>query len=291
MKSRRKIADVIQKIASAKPKTIILDILFPNNSETGAGDDQYLSETIAACPAVYTAVRIADQRIERSFFAKQSNEKEGLINDNSHFCPYAVFENDTLAYMEYAVSGVNGKPDLNRLINYSDREFDILTDNDSLFAEAIDGQIVIVGDLEDWRDMHDLPFRINAQWRAPGTTLLAYRLSTVLNNNWVIRLPQYISWFIALILTFVFALFCDWLKTKLSNDALRNLIQLAVWTILIISLLLISYIIFSQCGKIISPVYAGSALSLTGFARDGWEIICLSYNRMLKYKQNETNTF
>jgi len=284
MKSRKEIADVIQEIESANPKTIILDIIFPHNSETNAEDDSYLSETIAVYQNIYTAIRISDQTVERSFFAPSPNKNEGLINETSWFQPYEVFNGDTLRYMEYAVTSVGGKTNVNRLINYSDREFDVLTVDNPIDAEDIEGQIVIVGDLGDWRDMHDKPFRMNGQWRVPGTRLFAYKLSSVLNDDWIIRLPQYLSVLIAFVLTFVFALFCRLLAIRIENEAVRNMIQLTVWTIMVIALLLTSYLVFSGCGKIISPVYAGIALSLTGIATDIWTIILTIFNKIFKIK-------
>jgi CHASE2 domain-containing sensor protein len=285
MKSRRAIADGIRKIASVHPAALVLDILFPDNSETSAEDDRYLAETLAAFPNIYPAIRVSDDTVERSFFAPYPNDKEGLINENSCFCPYQIFNGDTLRSIEYVVAGINGRPNPNRLVNYFDREFETFTIRDSIAAGDIGGKIVIIGDLGDRRDFHDMPFRISGQWRVAGTTLLAFRLSSVLNDRWLIRLPDYVSGLIALVLTFVFACCHCLLGKKIKTESIRNLIQLAVWAKMVIELLLSGYLLFAGCGKIVSPVYAGIALSLTGLAADLLDAVRLAYNRIFKYKQ------
>ena len=109
-KSRKTIAEAIRKIEDAQPKAVILDFIFPDNSETDTIADNYLRQVISLYDNIYTATRIADKNLQHSFFTGGNNIKEGLINRSSTFCPYEILHGDTLYRMEYLITGLTGKP-------------------------------------------------------------------------------------------------------------------------------------------------------------------------------------
>ena len=235
-KSRKVIADAIRKIENAQPKAVILDIIFSDNSETDTITDNYLRQTVTLYDNIYTAVRIADNNLERSFFAHGNNIKEGLINHSSTFRPYEILHGDTIYRMEYKITGLTGKPNTNRYINFFNKYFTTLAIEQDIDAVDIKDKIVIVGNLEDLRDRHDMPFRIDGKWRIQGSVLLAHNLSTVLNNSWITVYPNYVGWIITAIITFFFVLMSCKLKScKRLNDALCNIIIFVSTMVVVLS--------------------------------------------------------
>jgi CHASE2 domain-containing sensor protein len=268
-KSRANIAEAIRRIEAARPKAVALDIIFPANAATDIAADRKMTEVFDSYDNIYTAVRIDGDKTERSFYAKGKYAREGLVNNNTSFCPYEIFNGDSIFYMGYAITGVRGKPNSSRIVNFFDKEFTVLKIGHAIKKEDVEGKTVLVGDLGDLRDVHDMPFRIGGQYRVEGTRLLACSLSTILHNSWVVICPKYISWMIATLLTFLFTFFTFWLEGKERlAEALRNVIIAGTRIIIIVLLLMGSFALFSTGHKIVSPVYSIVALSLTGVTAD-----------------------
>jgi hypothetical protein len=280
-KSRAAIAEAIRQIEAAHPKAVALDIIFSANAVTDIAADKQMAKVFDVYDNIYTAIRIDGDKTERSFYAKGKYVREGLVNNNTSFCPYEIFNEDTIFYMGYAITGVRGKPNPSRMVNFFDKEFSVLKISHEIKKEDIEGKTVLVGDLGDLRDVHDMPFRIGGQYRVAGTTLLACSLSTILHNSWVVICPKYISWMIAALLTFLFTFFTFWLdgKERLA-EALRDIIIAGTRIIVIVLLLMGSFALFSAGQKIISPVYTIITLSLTGITADTLKIGSLLLKKM-----------
>lgn len=282
-KSRKIIAEAILTIENAQPKAVILDIIFSDNSETDAYSDSCLQQIVTSFDNIYTAARIADNNVERSFFAKGNNVKEGLVNYSSTFCPYEILRNDTLYRMEYAITGLTGKPNSKQCVNYFNRYFDTLSIKNQYIDSIAKNKIVIVGDLEDLRDRHDMPFCTNGKWRIQGSELLAYSVSTVLNNSWIVLFPNFVAWIFAAIITFFFVyLSCRLKRWERLNDALCNVIIAVLIAVVFILFLFLCYLIFSAFGKVINPVYTLFALPLTVISRDIFDVICVAWQKIVK---------
>jgi CHASE2 domain-containing sensor protein len=280
-KSRTTIADAIKKIETCHPKAVVLDIIFPKISETDSATDSYLSSVIASYKNIYAATRIADNQLERSFFAKETRIPEGLVNYTPYYRPQEILNGDTLQYMEYKVVGITGKPNEARMVNYTDKKFNTIQISQPFIPEDIENKIVLVGDLHDLRDAHDMPFPIGGKWRVSGTVLLAYALSTVIHDSWIVRWPGYVSAIIAALLTFLFTFFSYKMNenTRIVSP-LKNFIIAFSRIIIIAGLMLVSYAIFSCYGKVLSPVYTIIALAFTGVSADIIESCGILWRRL-----------
>jgi len=281
-KSRKAIANVIRKIETAHPKAIVLDFIFSANSETDTVSDNYLQKTVVSCNNIYTAIRLADNTLEHSYFSDK-NIKEGLINHDSEFHPYEIYNGDTLFRMEYMIAGLNGTPNPNKRINYKNKYFDTWSIKDSIFDyTAITDKIVIIGDLQDLRDTYNWAFPIDGKRRIQGARLLAHKLSAVLNNTWI-EFCQSISVIMAALLTFLFVVLSYKLKERL-NNALCNVVIAVLKTLVFVLLLLVCYTGFSKYGKIINPVYTLIALPLISIGKDVFEIMQIAWNKISNKK-------
>lgn len=272
-KSRYEIAEAIKNINKCNPHAIVLDVIFPRSSTTDSVSDRHLEEIVSSSPNIYTACRIAGNNIERSFYSENGNIKEGLVNRTSYKNVYEIFNCDTYYYMPFAVMGEKGENDPLRLVNYRDKEFYHITINDSITHDDVEGRIVIVGDLGDLRDTHDMPFNIDGKQRIAGTMLMAHTMSTIINNSWIIKLNTLWGMIIAVVFTFFFSLFCYWMRTAQNKtgkakidprweSVLESFLRIAF----VIILLLGGYSLFARCNIILNLVYTMLSIALTGIA-------------------------
>lgn len=280
--SRGEIADIIHRIEEAGPQALVLDIIFAAAVNTDPESDAALKSAVKAYDNIYTACRLTDAGLEQSFFDDES-VRSGLANRNSYYRPYEIAGRDTLWYMPYLVAGEKGEPDPRRTVNYFDKYFRTVKAGGEIRPSDIEGRIVLMGDLSDLRDTHDLSFRVAGQRRASGTVLMAYALSTIIHDTWVVKARNITGIAVALVLTLFFTFFCYWIRFVKSCDAgsprpddgkkridsrLAGFIEGGARILLIVLLLFAAYLIFSQYKLIVNLVYSMIALALSGFAMD-----------------------
>ena len=204
------------------------------------------------------------------------NIPEGLVNRLTYFRPAETEQGDTIPYLPYLATGTTGTPDPYRTVNYFDKEFFTTGISQPLLPDDIRGRFVLVGDLKDLRDTHDMPFRIGGTHRVPGTVLLAHTLSTILHDTWVVKLAPVWGAAAAFVLTFLFTYFCYAVReSRRLHPRWANFIESAARILLIVLLMLAGYCLFSKYGVVLNLVYTMFALALTGFAADivelaGW---------------------
>ena len=161
-------------------------------------------------------------------------------------------------------------------MNYFEKEFFTTVISQPLLPDDIRGRFVLVGDLKDLRDTHDMPFRIGGTHRVPGTVLLAHTLSTILHDTWVVKLAPVWGAAAAFVLTFLFTYFCYAVReSRRLHPRWANFIESAARILLIVLLMLAGYCLFSKYGVVLTLVYTMFALALTGVAADivelaGW---------------------
>ena len=182
-KSRAAIAEAIERIDACAPAAILLDVIFPAAATTDTAEDRRLRNAVTEARNLYAACRLTDGETERSFFVTDGNIPEGLVNRLTYFRPAETEQGDTIPYLPYLATGTTGTPDPYRTVNYFDKEFFTTGISQPLLPDDIRGRFVLVGDLKDLRDTHDMPFRIGGTHRVPGTVLLAHTLSTILHDT------------------------------------------------------------------------------------------------------------
>lgn len=267
--SRGVIAAAIERIDSCAPAAILLDVIFPQAAAADAAEDRRLREAVTGARNLYTACRMTDSGTERSFFAADGTVAEGLANRTFYYRPAEIVQGDTIGYLPYLAAGVAGTPDPNRTVNYFDKEFLRTGISEPLCPDDIRGRFVLVGDLQDLRDTHDMPFRIGGTYRVPGTVLMAHTLSTILHDTWVVKLPAAWGAAVALVLAVAFTYLCYSLRENgRLNRRWSDFIEGAARILLILLLILAGYCLFSKYGVILNLVYTMLALALTGFAAD-----------------------
>lgn len=275
-KSRAAIAEAIERIDACAPAAILLDVIFPAAATTDTAEDRRLRNAVTEARNLYAACRLTDGETERSFFVTDGNIPEGLVNRLTYFRPAETEEGDTIPYLPYLATGTTGTPDPYRTVNYFDKEFFTTGISQPLLPDDIRGRFVLVGDLKDLRDTHDMPFRIGGTHRVPGTVLLAHTLSTILHDTWVVKLAPVWGAAAAFVLTFLFTYFCYAVReSRRLHPRWANFIESAARILLIVLLMLAGYCLFSKYGVVLNLVYTMFALALTGFAADivelaGW---------------------
>ncbi|MDR1562651.1 MAG: CHASE2 domain-containing protein [Dysgonamonadaceae bacterium] len=283
-RSRADIARIIHGIEDFSPAAVVLDVIFPDVSDNDVTSDSLLAETVARFDNIYTAVRINGDTVDRSFFSEggKGRIKEGLVNHITKYRPYEILEDDTIPYICFAVAGIEGEADEARLMNFLDKDFTVFSLVTEFSREDVEGKIILIGDLNDGRDAHDMPFRIDGGWRVPGIRLLAHSCSTTLSGRWIIVCPQYAGWIVASVFTFLFLVFCYRLdEVERLHSSIRSLIVASVRIILIVLLLLGGFIMFSRYDIIVSPLYGILSLTLTGFASAILEVCNFILNKFI----------
>lgn len=268
-KSRGAIAGAIERIDACGPEAILLDVIFPEASTTDPAEDRRLREAVTGARNLYAACRMTDEGIERSFFAQEGAIAEGLVNRVFHYRPAEIRDGDTVGYLPYLAAGVKGTADPKKTVNYFDKEFLTTGISAPIVPDEIRGRMVLVGDLRDLRDTRDMPFRVGGTHRVPGTVLLAYTLSTILHDAWVVTLPAVWGLGVALVITLVFTYFCYRIRESRRIDPRwGNFIEGGARIVLIVLLMLAGYYLFTKHQVVLNLVYAMIALALTGFSTD-----------------------
>lgn len=286
--SRSEIADAIAKINKFKPKAIVLDIIFPEAAAIDSASNRHLVEALRSCDSIFIACRYSSGKIEHSFFAEDSHFKEGLANNITHFKPTEEIDGIKYSYLPYLAMGIDAPEDSHRLVNYKDKAFRKIAISDSLFADEISDRIIIVGDLSDLRDTHDMPFKINGSNRVSGIMLLAHTLSSIDNESWIIRTKKWINIVIAIVSTFLFTGLCYWLRNKVEKQKEKGITEkkkeksaFPVWSsfieraarvFLVLIMMFGGYILFTK-GLFTNLTYAMISIALTGLSIDITDLI------------------
>lgn len=179
-KSRAAIAEAIERIDACAPAAILLDVIFPAAATTDTAEDRRLRNAVTEARNLYAACRLTDGETERSFL-RDRREHTRRARQPPHLFPPC--RDRTGRYHPLSALSRNRNDrhaDPYRTVNYFDKEFFTTGISQPLLPDDIRGRFVLVGDLKDLRDTHDMPFRIGGTHRVPGTVLLAHTLSTIL---------------------------------------------------------------------------------------------------------------
>ena len=284
--SREEIASVIEMVCAYEPQMIGIDVIFPKLTVSDPYADSILCQVIQSnSNRIVSACRvIANQHqdrvlyhIEKSFFVEDNLLlNQGTINfTEESYRHRLVIGNDTLIAMPSLIVKNITLDDTPRQVNFSNRDFKVI-DFDSPFKPAdIKGKIVLLGDIRDLRDFHDLPFPVNGSKRISGLHLLAYQTSSVLNSSWIKEASVWVEISIAIILTWLFTFFCYWLckGTPHSPTPYQSMIMRITKISLVVFFAFIGYLIFTYSHYVLNLIFTMAGIAMISLSVDLYQII------------------
>ena len=272
IRSRTEIGEVITRIAACKPQKIALDIIFPPGASDNQEENARLEQIIATAGNVVTACRIVPSedpfyptKIEHSFFIHSAKIPYGATNSMMSKLIYSyIIDDDTIPSFPAVIAGKTEADNRQRYVNYSNKQFLILNATEDFFEDDFKNKLVILGDLSDSRDYHDIPFILNGSRRVSGSLLTAYVVSTMLKDNGIVKINDTICLIVAALLIYVFAFFYSRVTEKKGLQIWQRLYEIGV----ILSLTLIFYFLFTIFNRMFNFVYAILGFAIAGFAYD-----------------------
>lgn len=284
------IADVIRKAGDYGSKVIGIDIIFKQTPTVDVSQYEYLESAIVETPGIVTACRLISNKgvnegdvVEQSFYTLKNSVTYGLANSNvGVYYPYAVVEGDTIKTMASLLTGGKNPGKRERYVNYSDKYFDVINAKAGFVEADVRGKIVIVSDMYDYRDYHDLPFYLNGSRRVPGALLLAYAVSSAKNGDWVRKVPAVWCVLIAVLLTYIYTILSYYLSQgdrEVKYGSLKNrLVKIAI----LLFLFFFGYVIFTATGYVVNMVYAILGVAITELSIDILEAVRSLFKRKKK---------
>lgn len=211
--SRMEIAELINKINSAKPRVVALDVIFPDLSSNNNKVEN--DSLVAALQRVENLVLVREYRpVSRSEFVVQSSFFENDVDATiaaatlpidviREWSPMLVFKNDTVPSFAKAVADVVGIPVASttdpQIIDYSIQDNITIKADEPWDPEFLEDQIVLIGDIGDLRDTHTVPLTINRAIRQPGVCVHRQIIQTAMQGRDFYQAPKWL----VLIITYV----------------------------------------------------------------------------------------
>ena len=211
---RMEIAEVINKVNSANPRVVAIDIVFPDISKyvDKAANDSLVSALKRTRNLVlareYRPLADGKYSINPSFFENEVDATIGaatlpigIIRD---WTPVWVLGNDTIPSLAKAIADVAGIPvssaTSSRIIDYSINDGMIIKANSIWDAECLEDQIVLIGDMDDLRDSHVIPLTLNRSIKQAGMIIHRQILQTIMQGKerytvpkWLVVLVTYLT--------------------------------------------------------------------------------------------------
>ena len=216
--SRKEVAEVINRINSAQPLVVGLDVIFPQVTSMDQAENDSL---VAACSRIknlvlareYRPVSGTGHKIESSFFAKDINAREGAVSLPAgtirEWSPLLVYGNDTIPSFTKVIAEIADIPmpsvTTPILIDYSICDTLTLRADQQWNPDYLEGQIVLVGDLKDLRDSHNIPISLNITTKEAGVNIHRKILHTAMHGKPIYRVPKWLMMLISSLLLWVFA--------------------------------------------------------------------------------------
>lgn len=211
--SRMEIAELINKINSANPRAVALDVIFPDLSSNNNKIEN--DSLVAALQRTENLILVREYRpISRTEFTIQSSFFENEVDATvaaatlpmgviREWSPMLVFDNDTVPSFAKAVADVVGIPVASttdpQIIDYSIQDNITIKANEPWDPEFLNNQIVLIGDLADVRDSHTIPLTLNRTIKQPGVCVHRQIIQTAMQGrvfyqvpNWLVIVVTYI---------------------------------------------------------------------------------------------------
>ncbi|MBP5558247.1 MAG: CHASE2 domain-containing protein [Bacteroidales bacterium] len=274
--SREEIAALVDRINHSSPKLLAVDIIFGRTPSISSESDSALVAAFSYSPNLILASRFVEDanggHFERSFFADDVCCQEGDVSFElgkvRDFSPFSVHTEQKYPTMVARIAGTGniaeGFP--RQLINYTPVNTVRVTPETLGDGSILKDQIVILGDMGDYRDYHDIPVMIDGQARTSGINILAQCLYSLQPGNGFKNCPHWLEVLLGILLTY---LFCTFLGSPLYRIERFNGLWISIFQILtVIVLLAINFVVFWYFRLNVSLVYWFIGVGLSGLATE-----------------------
>lgn len=274
--SREEIADIVNRINSASPKLLAVDVIFARYASASAAGDSALVAALSEAGKLILAQRwtrsAEEWTVERSFFADVIPCIEGDVN----FTYGVVREfSDSFAAGNRVVPSFIGQIACEaglkegfgkQLINYNPVYTVMLTPEQLSDTSLLEDQIVILGDAGDLRDFHDIPVLMDGMPRASGMKIFAQCLYSLQPGNGFRECPSWLALLAGILLTY---LFCTFFASPLFRVNRFNGFWISVWQLLVMLLLVsLNYLLFWSMHFIMPLTWWLVGVGLAGLATE-----------------------
>jgi len=219
-KSRGEIASLIDRINSGEPCCVGVDVIFPNlSADSSRAEDDSLTAAFSRTRNLVLAKEFrpisgTEYSRKSSFFARQIDAREGVVSLPTgiirDWTPLLVFGNDTLPSFTKAIADLSGIPmpatTEPQMIDYSISDDVTLRSDESWDPEFLKGQIVLVGDLEDLRDSHEIPVTLQKSAREAGLNIHRQILQTSMEGKEFHAVPKWLMLMISGLLLWIISI-------------------------------------------------------------------------------------
>ena len=276
--TRDSIVSILGTLQSYAPAAIGCDIIFPQTSLNDPAADTALANAVASFPAMVMAARpVYDatgniMHVEESFFESKYKGDvtvypDGKFNFTSNGLPYISFP---CMLAQVAKGDEIDYPKRKFSINYASRFIKAMP-IDELRKEDVEGKVVLMGDKNDLRDYIDLKFVLfDRNYNQQGTTvnrvagilLHAYATAAILEEDWVIIIPGWISLLIGFIAAFSLSILTRYWRLKRWKLAYMKILQY----LFILFMIWVCYPIYKNFNLIFNPLYFTIAIAMYDYS-------------------------
>lgn len=296
--NREEIAETLEIISLCEPKQVALDINFEYPGE----DDNRLLSVLESLPELILPLGVEEsgegfQISDKPFFyGELPNARYGIVNFPTKGSKTAVREfaidfpltdGSRLPSLVVAMAEGIDPESVKKLrkaaketgiISYASREIPVIH-HDQLeeSAEALIGKTVLVGALTEVGDVYRTPLQSNVH----GVMIHASALSTILDREEMVKLPDYVDDIIATVICFFIILLAIGMKSKIKGVTIR-LVQV-VFAILAVR---IGYGMYVDHNIIINFSHTLLMIAFGLFAVDIWSGGEYVYDKISKIIRN-----
>lgn len=229
---RNEIAALLNKIGSANPAAVAIDVVFPDiSSNVDKSYDDSLVNALKRIPNLivaqeYRTVTAGEYVLNSSFFIDEVQPHVGATSLSTgiirEWTPLLVFNNDTVPSFSKVIADVAGFPMPSGTkpfyIDYSIHDNIVLRADEQWDPDFLKGQIVLIGDLADFRDTHIIPLTLNTSIRYPGVLVHRQILQTAMEGRNIRKVPSWIMFLLSFIFLWVMYVVKSVFKRRDSNE-------------------------------------------------------------------------
>lgn len=218
-KTRGEVADVIERINAAEPRLVALDIIFPEAVSSNEEEDRHLVEALDNVENLVLACELrpvsdSEYVLKRSFFADMIDAEDGVVSFPGKvirsWCPLVVANGDTIPSFSKVIADRLSIPVPStcdgQLIDYAIVDTMKLEADEEWSADFLEGQVVLVGDVNDLRDTYQVPVTLKTSVRKSGVLIHKQILHTCFSQNYFKKVDQWLVYVVSILLLLIFAI-------------------------------------------------------------------------------------
>lgn len=270
-REREQIAELFDSLSAAEPYMVALDVIFGDYAIQDTAANRRLTESVRRLPNLVLPqeIRAIDtdrQTILQSFFTEEVQAEEAIVNLPSaivrkwHSVEY-VGEDTVLTFAAAVAQKMGVDVPLTKdewLIDYSIRDTVVLRPAlHSFDFRFLHNQVVIVGDVQDLRDTHVVPFAYRTTMRMSGVLVHKQIVQTLLNPHWLRQANRVWEWVLIAIVLWLFIFLDERLSCVEEKEKKERFSVVVSFTKFIILCLVIgvTYLLF-RCAHVYSNAWS-----------------------------------